>query len=104
MAGALISEELHIFGNLTCEGSIDVKGKIEGDVAAGKLEILSGGQLDGKVEAEEMVVHGDYTGNVTCASMSIHSDATVRSDIVAKRLSCESGANISGKFLISDES
>jgi cytoskeletal protein CcmA (bactofilin family) len=100
MAGALISEELEIVGDLICEGSVDVRGTIRGDVAAGKLAILSGGQLNGEVKADEMVVHGDYSGNVTCATMLIHSEATVRSDIIAKQLSCESGADVEGRFKV----
>jgi len=100
MAGALISEELTIIGDLTCEGSIDVKGQIEGDIVAARLEILTDGQLTGSVEADELIIRGNYDGNATCSSVAISADATVHSDIVAKKLSCESGAKIAGKFEI----
>jgi len=92
MAGALISTELTIVGDLTCEGSIDIQGRIEGDVVASRIEVLAGGQLVGSVEADKFIVRGQYHGDATCSSMAISADATVQSNIVAQRLSCESGS------------
>lgn len=103
MVTALISEELTIEGDLASEGSIDVSGRIVGDVVASKIEVLAGGQLSGSVKADELTVRGQYTGDAKCSSVAIAAGATVRSNIVAKRLSCESGAEITGRLEIVDK-
>jgi cytoskeletal protein CcmA (bactofilin family) len=102
MLSALISEELTIEGDLESKGSIDVSGQIVGDVVAAKIEVLEGGHLSGSVKADEFVVRGQYTGDAKCSSVTIAAGATVRTNITAKRLSCESGAEISGRLEIID--
>ena len=103
MSGTRISEDMTIKGNLSCSGPLEVWGKIDGDVVAAKLEIMTGGRVEGTVEADELVVRGEHVGSATCSAINISAGATVQSRITSKTLACEAGATISGNFQVTGE-
>jgi cytoskeletal protein CcmA (bactofilin family) len=103
MSGTRISEDMTIEGDLSCSGPLEVWGKIDGDVVAGKLEIMTGGRVEGTVEADELVVRGEHVGSAICSAVMISADAIVQSRITAKTLACEAGATISGNFQVAGE-
>ena len=103
MAGSRISEDITITGDLTCEGPVELWGTIKGDIAAIRLEIMSGGRVEGNVEAEELIVHGEHDGAATCTSIEIYAGAVLRSNVTARSLACERGARISGNIEIVGE-
>lgn len=100
MSGTRISEDVTIEGDLSCAGPLEIWGKIDGDVVAARLEIMSGGRVEGNIEADELLVRGEHVGTATCSSVHIFEEATVRATLVSKTLACEAGATISGRFEI----
>lgn len=103
MSGSRISEDITITGDLTCDGPVEVWGRIKGDVVAYRLEIMRGGRVEGDVEAEELVVRGEHAGTATCTSLEVSAGAVLLSTISARSLSCERGARISGAMEIIGE-
>ena len=103
MAGTRISEDVTIDGDLSCSGALEVWGRIDGNVVAARLEIMTGGRIEGNIDAEELVVRGEHTGSATCSSVQISADATVRSTITSATLACEPGATISGRLRVHGE-
>jgi cytoskeletal protein CcmA (bactofilin family) len=103
MAGTRISEDLTITGDLSCRGPIEVWGRIDGDVVAARLAIMSGGRVEGNIEADELLVRGEHRGTATCSSIAISEEAVVHSVITAKSLACEAGATICGTFEVIGE-
>lgn len=103
MSGTRIAEDVTIEGDLICSGPLEVWGTIDGGVVAARLEIMTGGRVEGSVEADELVIRGEHAGSATCSAVMISADATVRSTITAKTLACEAGATISGAFQVIGE-
>lgn len=103
MAGSRISEDITITGDLTCDGPVELWGTINGDVVAFRLEIMSGGRVEGNVEAEDLIVRGEHDGTATCTNMEVSAGAVLRSNISARTLACERGAMISGTIEIVGE-
>lgn len=103
MTSTRISEDMTIEGDLTGPGPLEVWGRIDGNVAAARLEIMNGGRVSGNVEAEELVVRGEHVGSAVCSAVKICAEAVVQSTITSKTLVCDHGATISGKFQVIGE-
>lgn len=103
MAETRISEDVTITGDLKCRGPIEVWGTIHGDIVAARLTIMIGGRVEGNIEADELLVCGEHSGTATCSTVAISEDAVVRSTIISKKLACEAGATISGRFEVIGE-
>ena len=103
MSGTRISEDVTIEGDLSCSGPLEVWGRIDGDVVAAKLEIMTGGRVTGTVEADEFVVRGEHVGSAVCSAVSVSAEAIVNATITSKTLACEAGATISGKFQVNGD-
>ena len=103
MADSRISEDITITGDLTCEGPVELWGTIKGDIVAIRLEIMSGGRVEGNVELDELIIRGEHEGTATCSSIEVSAGAVLRSNISARTLACERGAKISGTIEIVGE-
>lgn len=103
MTDSVISEDLLIEGDLICSGPLQVRGRVHGDVVAGRLEVMVGGRIEGTVEADEFIVRGEHVGSAVCSSVRISSGATVRATITSNVLACDSGATLSGRLSIIGE-
>lgn len=67
---------------LTDDGELQIGGAVEGDIKCYALTILDGGCMDGNVEAERILVEGEFTGNIETEHLVIASSARVISDDV----------------------
>ena len=101
MPNSVIEEDLIVDGNIEAkEGSVAVKGRVTGDIAARAIEVLEGGQVKGAMSAESVSILGTHAGSISCDELSLHSTSDVKSDVTAKRMSSEKGAKLVGKVQI----
>ena len=93
---SIISNALHVTGNLDCAGDIEIKGTIDGDVKARNVRIDESGKVKGKVTAESAYVDGTVRGQIVARTVALAGSANVRGDIVHETLSIEAGAFLDG--------
>ena len=93
---SLISENLHIKGNLQSEGEIQIDGKVDGDVTALSLTIGEKGIVNGEIISGTIMVRGKVKGQIRSQEVQLTKSAHVTGDIHHDTLGIESGAFVEG--------
>ena len=85
-------------GKLTYGGSINVQGRVEGELRiGGNVEVASGATVKALVDASSVTVRGDLEGPVTAREkVLLGRSAKLNGDVHAKRLQIEDGASLNG--------
>lgn len=98
-ARSVLGADLHITGEITSSGSVEVLGEIEGNITANGLIIGQEGRVKGSINAHTVEVKGKFDGKVSCESFTLRSTSVVKADVTTAALVIESGAQIEGRFL-----
>lgn len=95
---SLIGSGLSITGNLKGDSEIQIDGNVEGNIKCRILTIGEVGKVNGKVNADEVVISGTFVGQIKAIAVSLTDSARVQGDItVREALSIESGAQFEGQ-------
>ena len=97
---SVLAQDLKIVGEITCNGTIEVLGEIEGNLAARGLVVGTEGRVAGSVVADMVEVKGRLNGRVSSDSFTLRAAAHVTADITYTTLVIESGAQIEGTFTV----
>ena len=101
MASSVIEADLTIDGNIkTSDGSVDVRGKVAGDITAVAIAIQPGGSVDGELSASTITIEGQHKGLLKCSDLTLASSSSVKADVEAETLTTESGAEVVGNLKI----
>lgn len=101
MSISIIEEALTIEGNIRSQqGSVEIKGKVIGDISAKSIVVQSCGALAGAVLAETVTIKGKQTGSIKCTDLTLASTSDVHVNVEAQTMTAESGAKILGKLRI----
>lgn len=92
----IISADLHVNGDITSEGEIQIDGVVDGDVKGTKLSIGQGGTIKGSVTAERVLVRGKVTGQIKARLVTLTRTARVTGDVLHETLAIEPGARLEG--------
>ncbi len=104
MSKTIIAEDLTITGDLSSSATtVDIAGKVTGDINAKAVDILVGGTVQGNVKATSAQVRGTLSGTLKADDVELHTDARVEADVTAKQLESHKGARLKGKIAISGE-
>ncbi|MCC3860909.1 bactofilin family protein [Pseudemcibacter aquimaris] len=95
---SIISSDVIIKGNVSTAGEIQIDGTIEGDVKSKNLTVGENGSVNGKVNADDVVVKGTVKGSITGRSVRLEKTAKLTGDICHQTLSIEAGAYIEGNL------
>jgi cytoskeletal protein CcmA (bactofilin family) len=85
-----------ITGNIVCEGSVQIYGRVVGDIHASQLVICPGARVEGKVIAPETIIQGTFNGTIHGNSVKLQSTASVEGEIFNKSLTIEENAQFEG--------
>ncbi len=96
MSESVIAEDLHIKGEVTTSGDIELKGTIEGEVTCRTLLIAEDARIEGKATAEKVVVRGTVDGQINGIRVTLSSSARVTGELVCKALSVDEEAYFDG--------
>jgi cytoskeletal protein CcmA (bactofilin family) len=101
-AATLIAKGVKLEGEFTSQGDVQIEGEVQGKItAAGTLTVGAEAAITADVTADEAVISGVLNGNLTVTrQLVLHSSARIKGDIVAERVSVESGAVIDGRVEI----
>lgn len=94
---SIIAPDLRIAGNMTCVGSIEIEGEIEGNVTCGQVTIRRTGSVKGDVIADDIHVDGEINGLVKGKTVRLTESGRVTGVIVYETLSIKDGAYIDGQ-------
>lgn len=97
---SIIGNDLTIVGQglrIISRGTLQVEGKIEGDVVGHEVIIGEQGQVTGVVSANSVTVHGAVAGTVKGQIVSLRSSARVEGDVFHQQLTVEQGALLEGR-------
>ncbi len=100
---SLISEDTEITGNIRCSSTIEVKGKLTGDLECASNVVLGETSVvKGNLNVATIAVFGQVTGNISASDkIELKSTARVHGDIKSKRLTVEDGVTFMGKSEVS---
>ena len=96
---SVISSEVEIVGTVKTSGSIQVEGRIEGEILSqGDVVIGKSGSVKGNLNVNSISVAGTVQGNISAKDrIELKSTARLLGDIKAKRLAVEDGVTFVGK-------
>ncbi|MBI1204585.1 MAG: hypothetical protein GC182_18945 [Rhodopseudomonas sp.] len=87
---------LLVTGNIVCTGSVQIFGRVIGDIHAAQLLISKGAKVEGKVMAQEAVIDGDFKGTIHSNSVKLQATAVVDGEIFNNSLVIEQNAQFEG--------
>jgi cytoskeletal protein CcmA (bactofilin family) len=99
----IISSGVVIEGKLSSNGDVRVDGSINGDIQAkGNVTIGEAGDVNGEVNAENIIIGGKATGSIIAKEkLTLESKAVLKGDLTTKILVVEAGAKFEGNSRMS---
>jgi cytoskeletal protein CcmA (bactofilin family) len=106
MEQATIGRSVVIKGEVSGAESLYVDGRIEGTVnfADSRVTIGRSGVIIANINAKEVVIMGNVTGNIHCTDrLDIRSEGSLTGDVVTPRICVEDGAVLKGAVEVRSE-
>lgn len=101
---SIISKDTTITGNIVSPGTIQIEGKVIGDIECHELALGEGGEIRGQTKCEVAAIHGTVTGELQVANVAIAASATISGDIIHENISIEAHARVEGQLVRRDTS
>lgn len=97
---SVIGPGMEIVGDIKCDGTVRVEGRVEGAIRASKAVVVGkGGRVDGDIETQDVVVAGSVTGTVVAASrVELQDSCRVEGDIRSRRIKLDEGGRVEGRL------
>lgn len=95
---SLIGSDLTITGNVICQGSVRLEGRIEGDMRCATLVVGETASVTGTIVADEVAVYGRVAGTVKGRRVNLYSSAHVEGDIFHQGIGIEMGTHYDGRL------
>jgi hypothetical protein len=80
-AATIIGEGLKVVGNVTADGSVEIYGRLDGEVQCKSLLLSRNAHLVGAVTAEHATINGTVEGPIHAGHVTLKSRAHVVGDI-----------------------
>lgn len=93
---SVISAGLSINGILNCEETLDIEGKIEGDIIGNVITIRELGEVQGNITAKILNLKGKFNGKIKSERINIAKQADIKGTLEYISLCVEDGAKIEG--------
>ncbi|MEM7728796.1 MAG: polymer-forming cytoskeletal protein [Pseudomonadota bacterium] len=93
----LLSQDISITGDLKTDGEVQVDGRLDGNLTAGRITIGENGAVNGKIIGTSVVIRGKVTGKVDASSIELTETANVQADLLQDKLIVANGAFLDGK-------
>lgn len=89
-----------VTGDVTGDGELRIEGRVEGSVTTnGRVVVDAGGQVDGGIDAEEVVASGKVSGNIKASgAVRLKKGCRVEADIEAATIELEEGGTVNGRL------
>lgn len=95
---SIVDKHLTMRGDLESDGDIMVRGKVLGNIKCKLLIVDAEAQVDGGIEADEVVIRGKAKGKVQAERVRLEKTAVIDCEIAHRSFSAEEGARIKGSL------
>jgi cytoskeletal protein CcmA (bactofilin family) len=100
----VIGADTIVQGTLSSKGSLRVDGKVEGGITdADSVVIGQTGDVQGDINAKNVVIGGKVIGNITASNIEILTAAAIHGYIKTAALAISEGANFEGNCTMTKE-
>lgn len=96
---AVIADGAHFKGKIKNAHVIEINGTVEADLKADKVTIGSGGKFVGAINADLVVISGQYDGNMDAGSIWATANAQIAGKIQYKTLQMDRGAALNCRVI-----
>jgi cytoskeletal protein CcmA (bactofilin family) len=91
-----IGPGMTVVGKISCEGTLNVLGRVEGELHASIVRISDGAQVEGAIAAQELTIGGRFKGTIQANRVTLTSSAVVEGEIHHRSLAIEENAWFAG--------
>jgi cytoskeletal protein CcmA (bactofilin family) len=85
-----------ITGNVVCEGSAQILGRVIGDVQAVEITIGEGAQVEGNITAHDVGITGTFKGTIRGHNVRLRGTAMIDGEVFSKSLTVEENVQFEG--------
>jgi cytoskeletal protein CcmA (bactofilin family) len=85
-----------ITGNIVCEGSAQIFGRVLGDIQAMQVVIGDGARVEGNITAHEVGINGEFKGTIRAHNVKLRGAAVIDGEIFSKSLAVEENVQFEG--------
>lgn len=96
---AVIADGAHFKGKIKNAHVIEINGTVEADLKADKVTIGAGGKFVGAINADLVVISGQYDGNMDAGSIWATANAQITGKIQYKTLQMDRGAALNCRVI-----
>ena len=93
---SVLGQGMLVTGNIVCAGSVQISGRVIGDIHASQLVICEGAKVEGKIIAPDTTIQGVFNGTINGNNVKLQSTAVVDGEIFSKSLTIEQNAQFEG--------
>ena len=93
---SVLGQGMLVTGNIVCAGSVQISGRVIGDIHASQLTICEGAKVEGKIVSPETTIQGTFSGTINANNVKLQSTAVVDGEIFNKSLTIEQNALFEG--------
>jgi cytoskeletal protein CcmA (bactofilin family) len=94
----VLSASTQLTGSITTTDELHIRGKIDGNVSASGITVLSGGVVKGDLTAETIVIHGSVEGRIEAAHVRLYEGSLVKGEIIHGSLGIDTAAEFEGSI------
>lgn len=102
-APSLITQDMHIIGNIISDGNVDFDGTLQGNIRCATLTLRNGGFIKGEIVADTILVYGKVKGLIRAKNVQLFNGCNVEGIIMHETIAIEDGAFVDGKFKRTDK-
>lgn len=86
-----------VVGDMEFDGTLMIFGRVSGDVHGHTVVVEAGGEIEGRVVAQRVLISGRISGQVVATEVGIEGTAIVFGSIIHHNLAIEPGALVEGR-------
>ena len=91
-----LGPDMTITGNIICEGSAQILGRVIGDIQAAQIAVCDGAQVEGNIAAHDVAINGSFKGTIRGHNVKLRGAARVDGEIFSKSLTVEENVQFEG--------
>jgi cytoskeletal protein CcmA (bactofilin family) len=91
-----IGPGMTVVGEISSEGTLNVFGRVEGELHASIVRISDGAQVEGVIAAQDLTIGGRFKGTIQANRVTLTSSAVVEGEIHHRSLAIEENAWFAG--------
>lgn len=92
----VLGTALEMEGNITSDGEVIFHGTFKGNLIANKLTLGKDAVVEGRIDAQAVVINGAFSGILSSTSVFLSRTASVNADVTCVSMEMEAGAVYSG--------